>query len=447
MKKRGFRVLSNQKIRSIFRLGLIVVVILLIAPPRAIAQEPSDQSSPTTTIDDLFAEVGTRVPAFGGLFVDDAQDTLYVYMVPGQAGDAAGLDQALTDVLGEQRPPQTHLVTLVGQYTFRQLKAWDDRMTPQVLAIPGTVLTDIDDARNRLTIGIENWDLLAAVEIKLAALDIPREAVDIEQMPAAEAEQTLQDFHRPLVGGIQIQNNTGGICTLGFIADRAGVRGLVTNSHCTNIQGGVEGTLFYQAVSPAPNVTLVGIETVDPCYFPAPGCPAPFLSGCPQGRICRFSDSAFARIVSAVLAPVLGKIARPTFNTINWDGISHFYIVAKGNLAVVGTTVQKVGRTTGWTQGNVTRVCATINQAGNNITLLCQNQATYASAGGDSGSPVFGIYRQGPIWTVALVGLHWGSGGSFSPIGGKAATFFGATSGVQSGTELGPLTVCLGGPC
>ena len=160
--------------------------------------------------------------------------------------------------------------------------------------------------------------------------------------------------------------------------------------------------------------------------------------------MCRYSDSAFALALTG--AP-RGEIARPVFNTINWNQQDLFFIIEKGNLAVVGSTVQKVGRTTGWTQANVNRVCINANSGGTNITFLCQNSAPLGVDAGDSGSPVFGIRQQGQVWSVALVGIVWGgrptTDSFYSPIGGNSATFFGSTSGVQSPTELGPLQVCL----
>jgi secreted trypsin-like serine protease len=44
--------------------------------------------------------------------------------------------------------------------------------------------------------------------------------------------------------------------------------------------------------------------------------------------------------------------------------------------------------------------------------MLCQAEASYASAGGDSGSPVF---WEGQDGTLTDVGIHWGHGGIFSP--------------------------------
>jgi len=402
-----------------------------------------DQPLPhVPTIDDLFAEVGNRFPAFGGLYVDPDSDTLYVWVLPGGEDHLDQLDQAITQVFADQRPTQTHVQPLPATYSFRQLKEWHDRMSPRVLAVPGAVLTDIDDQHNRLTVAVERMELSSTVEAELAATSVPREAVDIVEEPSAMTEQSLQNYHRPVIGGIQIEANLfpNQPCTMGFNALRQGSAGLVTNSHCTNVQGGVEGTIFYQEDGSAA-ANRAATEMLDPCYFPANGCPAPAFSGCPNGRFCRYSDSAFALLSTSYTR---GEIARPVFNDILWNGRDVFFITEKGNLAVVGTGVQKVGRTTGWTQGRVSRVCATLNQPGN-ITMLCNNQADYASAGGDSGSPVFGIRQQGTVWTVALLGIHWGRVGAdaaYSPIGGNSATFFGATSGVQSPTELGPLQVC-----
>src|SRR3974377_1030947 len=113
-----------------FVIALLGWCIAPLAQRNAVAQDGQNQPAPAATIDDVFAEVGSRIPAFGGIFVDDEKDTLYVYMVPGEAGDLPTLDRAITAVVGDERPPQQRLEVLVGQYTFRQLKDWDDRMSP-----------------------------------------------------------------------------------------------------------------------------------------------------------------------------------------------------------------------------------------------------------------------------------------------------------------------------
>ena len=74
-------------------------------------------------------------------------------------------------------------------------------------------------------------------------MGIPREACTItEEQPIS---LFLRTRRRPLRGGLQI-NFGGFLCTLGFVAVRQGITGFVTNSHCTNTQGGVEGTVDHQ---------------------------------------------------------------------------------------------------------------------------------------------------------------------------------------------------------
>jgi hypothetical protein len=57
--------------------------------------------------------------------------------------------------------------------------------------------------------------------------------------------------------------------------------------------------------------------------------------------------------------------------------------------ASVGTVVNKVGRTTGWSQGQVTRTCVNTGVTGSTVYLFCQNWVKATVDHGDSGSPVF----------------------------------------------------------
>jgi hypothetical protein len=83
--------------------------------------------STATTVNDLLAEIGRRAPGFGGIFVDEEKDTLYVYDAGGLPDFAAVVDKAITDVLGTNRPSEHHLVVLQGHYTFIQLREWHNR--------------------------------------------------------------------------------------------------------------------------------------------------------------------------------------------------------------------------------------------------------------------------------------------------------------------------------
>ena len=108
------------------------------------------------------------------------------------------------------------------------------------------------------------------------------------------------DRVRPVVGGLQI-NFPGFLCTLGFNAVRSGQNSFITNSHCTNTQGGTESTPYWQP-----------LETVDPARIGDRGSrPSIFPSadGCPNGRRCRFSDASRAAYAPGIPF-TLGTLAK-----------------------------------------------------------------------------------------------------------------------------------------
>lgn len=219
------------------------------------------------------------------------------------------------------------------------------------------------------------------------------------------------------------------------VAIRAGVLGIVTNSHCTNTQGGVESTAFYQPTFSTAN--RIGVETVDPQYRTG--------GECPSGRECRYSDSAFVQLDPLVTAS-MGYIARPTGinsgTTIDHNN-PHFRIVNENITPYLGDLVNKVGRSTGWTQGNISRTCVNTNPdiPNRTITLLCQDKVTAVVDLGDSGSPVFRITNSPSPGDVILYGILWGK----SPSDGSF--WFSRNAFVQRSDELGTLQTCASGGC
>jgi hypothetical protein len=411
----------------------IVVGAVVLARPGLVAgdgREPEVASAKGRTIDEQFGLVARNTPSFGGMYLDEERNVLYVYSWDQSAGAAAMADEAVKAVFGDQRPG-ARIQVLPARYGFHELKQWQDRMTPGVLGMAGVVMTDIDDRSNRLTVGVESLEKKAAVEDKLFELGIPAEAVNVVETPPVALELTLRDRRRPIVGGQQISFTRNGstlICTEGFNAIRAGVAGYVTNSHCTAVQGGVNATSHHQSTIAIFGINRIGVESVDPLYFV--GAP------CPVGRRCRRSDSSFARRDAGVTASQ-GRIARPlALNSIVWNPLNTFRIVREQD-PIVGQVVTKVGRTTGRTAGVVLQTCANFNVLGTNITQLCQSRASYLSNPGDSGSPVFRIVNFPAVNDVALGGIHWGSGGVFSTISNIQRNIF--------HVELGPLTTCAPG--
>jgi hypothetical protein len=324
----------------------------------------------------------------------------------------------------------------------QDLAAMFRRSAPEVLALPQTVFADHDEARNRLVFGVENAGVVRGVQNVLARLSIPEAVYEIQVTePIRFMNTTLRTSHRPTVGGLQIHWSNY-VCTLGFNVDHAGGRSFITNSHCTSQQGTTGNTAYYQPSSSVDS-NPIAFEAHDPAYFKG--------GVCPRGRSCRYSDASRALYQSGTASSrgVIAKTTGENNGSLNVSG--SFTVTAQENSATSFTgTLHKVGRTTGWTSGNVTNTCATVNVSGSNITLLCQTLVQRSGStivqGGDSGSPVF---HRSSGDNVKLAGILWGGSSSgelfvFSPLkniqdelGGLTATSDGSGGGSGGGGDGG----------
>jgi hypothetical protein len=375
---------------------------LLATAPMAQAQ---DLGGEMLTLDQEFSRIAEEVPGFGGLYLDEA-GTTHIYLVD--------LSRAL-DVqdLGER--VEVHQ----GQYDFRDLVAWKEQVRDQ-LSQRGAVSLDIDERRNRLVFGVERTsveEFSTALRTFLRNTRVPAAAVVVEAAEPIVQREFLNDRIRPVPGGVQIESSKGG-CTLGVNAVRLGVRGFVTNSHCTITRGNVDGTVFFQNVLSwwQPSLNRVGIETADPAYT---------MSGsCPSGRLCRLSDSAFVAYDAGTLSGG-GQIANPricpTYGGTPEVDPDQPRLPVTGYLfgtPSAGSVVRKVGSISGCSKGYVTNTCADVNAYSNGkdtgFTHLCQVLVSAGNLSGDSGGPVFQFHGD----HVTLVGILWGGSPSsyaFSP--------------------------------
>ncbi len=128
------------------------------------------------THDDLLVRVDERVPGFGGMFID-SDGRLTVYLLDTARLPAAR--SAIEAIFGSSHVPAAGVRAVQGQYTVSQLKAWTER-AGTVLKMPGVTLVDLDEAQNRVAIGVEDGSRTRAVEQRLSSLKIPREAVVIQ---------------------------------------------------------------------------------------------------------------------------------------------------------------------------------------------------------------------------------------------------------------------------
>lgn len=437
------------------RSGAVPVLALLAAsctdlpPTEPSALEPdapnlalSAQMPPGMTrgIDAEFVRTANEVPGFGGLYYDESGRMVVV-----MAGDPDRTLDARSDETLRRRIQETRgvaaataeIVIQQGDYDFIELDAINRRVLP-VLAVGGVVLTHIDERRNRVRVGVDGPAAAQAVEEWLAAHDVPREAVIIEETEPIRpmTGHTLRNRVRPVAGGLQIAFERPGVgffvCTLGANVRVSGPGAsqphFITNSHCTAERSTVTGTTYWQH-SPFADETEIGVEVLDPPFFTAP---------CFAGWVCRWSDASMARYNRGGGAALsFGSIYRTkSFGTgvsagsleIEEDTPPRFRIVADEPFPVLGETLNKIGRTTGWTRGDVAATCVHVGVAGAvpPTAMLCQDIVLASVAGGDSGSPVF---RQvDDSRDVVFYGLLWG--------GGTGLFVFSALDNIQF--ELGP---------
>lgn len=387
------------------------------------------------TADEQQLALGRAIPGFGGMFVGE-DGALHVYARDPTAAAAAAAGGWLEKTLGAA------LRIDRGDFTFAELLAWKRALAP-AMALPGAASLDVDEARNRVVLGVRRGIATAdrdRIGEAVADAGVPAGAVLVEEVapfapiPSAVAARaaksrtrtTLRDTFRPIPGGVQIgwlcDGTTCRWCTDTFTAFRGRTLGFVTCSHCSHTRGAVDGTRYVQS-SPTSGGE-VGSEIVDP----------PFTS-CNGGRRCRGSDAVFVRFDKKGLGSFAG-LARPASrdpvlgSLVLTPAGARLNVVGAGAPPLAGDVVHKIGRTTGWTYGPVVATCMDVNLEDSDITLTCQTAVAAGVGVGDSGSPVF--TREGNNGAL-LQGIVWGAG----EIDDRDTLIFSPLAAIDR--ELGPL--------
>jgi hypothetical protein len=397
-----------------------------------------------------FADLADASPSSAGYYYD-ASGTLNVRVADSRDETAAmahvtKLFASRVDLNPGNGRKANRFKIVHADYTYHQLSEWRDLAFDHVLGtVVGVRTLDLDEEYNRVTMGLDaaNFGSVREIVVKtLSAAGVDSSALKFKSLdgstfrfdfaPPGNLQSATTD---PLAGGLQITYSSFA-CTLGFVAQRNGVLGFVTASHCSNSMYAVDGTSYY-AGGP-----LVATETVD-----AGGYTCGIFT-------CRGSDANFSAAASGTQMSV-GRILR-TYG-VNSGSLSvdqsrpYFDVVYEGSNLVVGQQVDKVGRTTGWTSGAITQTCVDAHPtAWNQVT--CAYGANYGRGEGDSGAPVFFRLASGDSTEVDLIGVHSstdGSGGALfsklerikSDLGGSWVVIAHAPTPTS-----GPLRVTVGGP-
>jgi hypothetical protein len=403
---------------------------------RAAAGSQSFSHRPRT-LNDEFANFARELPGFGGLFIEPTGENtgiVTVYLTdPTQAAAARAPIAAFLARIGKRywsEQARSQVRVLRGQYDFAQLEGWYAQIISNV-PLPGLTLSDVDERRNRIVIRVRDLAVRERVLAAIVAVGIPSGAVVVEQgsptvayMPVDEVpweptpELTLVSRVRPVIGGIQIQSAS--YCTLGFNVQRYNPDGsrdnrrfFMTNSHCTGDDFFRFGVVTDVQAGQPSLYDPIGIEVLDPPLFTIDENSACPLDTETRGkRYCRYSDAALFELYSSV-GWAHAEIADVGTGTSGYAPILNTHVMNGETYALVGETVRKVGRTTGFSQGKVTESCVNlpqfrkegIREIDTSRTMLCQKRALYLSDQGDSGSPVYLHHANG---YRDAVGINWG---------------------------------------
>jgi hypothetical protein len=337
------------------------------------------------TFDNKLLAVAQRVPGFAGIYYDGS-GTQVVRLTPGTNANAVVTELRRAFPNGRARGGASRRIDpqlIPAAYNFQTLYEWRLR-ADALLAGPGVVATDIDEVRNAVWIAVVDAETATLVMKSLSALGIPDDALEVVITDRGSELQTLRDQVSPTPGGVQIQNSIGATCTLALNAYYNLELHFVTAGHCAKPWNTISPHSFYQPIF---NTTpyFLGLEAVDPLTFTG--------FGCPSGRLCRYADGVLVKYYGVPPSAVdCGTIARPdgTGGTIEIAaGLPRLIIQYDAEEPFVGEEIDKVGRTTGWSFGQVSQTCVNLNRAEDNVTIMCNTYVAAAVGMGDSGSPAF----------------------------------------------------------
>lgn len=393
----------------------------------AVDLDPSNRDG-----EQVFRALAKTAPSSAGFYYDEGG--ILVVRVRDSRDDAASL--AFVRALMQQHPGYNPGAGRLARgfrieradFTFAELAAVRTAASDNVLGqVSGIVSVDLDERANRVTLGTQGTSeaalssrseanrvlALKAIDTRLLAYKaLPNTPSGLDFAPPYSLQSASSD---PLAGGQQIiRYGTNEGCSLGFVAQRDGVLGFVTASHCSSDMFTLDFSQFTMLPGTIP---IIGTEAVDAVWYQC---------GFPVSYRCRGADATF--IASSGQLPMsVGKILRTVSigsGSIIVDSPPRAYFTAiySQDDVILGQIVDMVGRTSGWTTGSVYQTCVdyfvTYNLTMHQIR--CGAQGGYNANGGDSGAPIFirvpghpqiqGSELPGaPFWTdefVSLVGIH-----------------------------------------
>jgi hypothetical protein len=369
-----------------------------------------------------FAELAKRHPGFGGFFYDE-EGNLVAYTTNPESESASLIEELETLLLELPRSDTwggtaAEVVIRKGDYTYMELSSWRNTAEQTLTDWSGITYLDLNEGTNRIEIGVVDLTHIGQVREAFTGTGVPADAISFVETGQPEFLKTLQDYSRPNVGGIRIKPYNRSPCTLGFVARSEFGEVFVTNSHCTEEFGQLDGIDFAQPSFHGwpPWRFYIGEEIHDEQFFQ-----------CIPGRKCRYSDTALIGVESDA---AWAHIARTKKRQAPWqywhtDFITIYesrptmQIVDTIYYPVQGDGLNRMGQRSGWAWGFVQNTdIIWFNQNGPELIFGAASINFEDSEYGDSGAPIF--YWDEELETAWLAGILFSELGQntvFSPWG------------------------------
>jgi hypothetical protein len=219
-------------------------------PQYQLAEAASGRTERGTEDDVLRLE--TFLPGLGGIYVEGQNIVVFVPSTITRADALAKLALGavtlnLDPKTREQMVRGENIVLRATRYPFSQLVAWSEGGAGGAVRVPGVTGIDANGGTNHLTIFVYDLSVTPRVFAVAEAAGIPGDAIET-MVSTAVSTEGLRGTYRPTGGGIQIANENGDICTLGYNTSNGDDdKGFYTASHCWGTRGlGSTGGVFYQ---------------------------------------------------------------------------------------------------------------------------------------------------------------------------------------------------------
>jgi hypothetical protein len=375
--------------------------------------------------EDEILRLEAAIPGLGGIS-RDSDGRVVVYLTDPSNGAAAiqAMRARATQLnvepgLKTQLAAGTNVVIRRGRAPFSQILDWKNTVGSAIVRLPGLVAMDADESMNQVKVTVAADAPVAKFQEAIAALNLPDSTVAIITGPRTESLAGLRSAQfRPTQGGVQIMNSLGARCTLGFNVTTYSWNetGYLTASHCDPSSIGSGGTGTSQGQPTNSGGDLVGSVFLNPAFNRTD-------SACLSYSLCTDADVMFVQYTNAATAAK--RVTTTAFVGTSYAGgsissVGYWNYISIVPYAYYGMTVDKVGRTTGWTRGTISGTCVDTPVAGTYM-VLCANSVTGSRAGkGDSGASVFyPMVNPDPLYAMGILfgggpmnAIDWDDGGT-----------------------------------